>query len=114
MDADLNTPEGLTAGIAEAGTWAELSRRSGVSSSTLKSRALKLGVATPKPPEKTPQERLDDLRKKLIEEQAAFLAHLKAQEAALSPEAQARLKAERKAEALARGEFTAIERGDYD
>jgi hypothetical protein len=44
LEHDLNTAAGLQAGLDDAGSWAELSRRTGIPVSTLKSRGNRLGV----------------------------------------------------------------------
>jgi hypothetical protein len=47
---DLNTRDGLQAAVDEAGSFAELPRKTGTAESTLKTRAKKLGVTTPTRP----------------------------------------------------------------
>lgn len=44
MGDRLNTARGLAEAVADAGSWADLSRLTGIPASTLKSRALRLGV----------------------------------------------------------------------
>lgn len=44
---DLTTAEGLADGFAEAGSWAELGRRTGIPATTLKSRAKRLKALEP-------------------------------------------------------------------
>jgi len=85
MEFNLETSEGLSSAVAEAGSWAALSRTSGVSVTTLKSRALKFGVETPKPRAKTREERqaekYEKQRQEFEEERAEWRERIKRWEA---------------------------------